>query len=130
MSSTSSSGSTLPGWLSDALGAFAAGDTDGFMKIYAPEAVHEFPFAAEGQARRLEGRDEIAAYMRQLPGRIRFGSFENIRVREIGDEVIMEADGHHQRLDGTPFNVRYVSFITLRDGLVSYYRDYMGPLSS
>jgi hypothetical protein len=55
----------------------------------------DFPFAAEGQAKRLEGRDEIAAYMRQLPGRITFGSFENIRVREIGDEVIMEADGHH-----------------------------------
>jgi hypothetical protein len=120
---------TPPAWLADALGAFAAGDTDGFMKMYAPDAVHEFPFAPEGRPARLEGRDEIRAYMSQLPGHMKFGSFENVRVREVGDEVIFEADGHHHRLDGTPVNIRYISFITVRDGLVSHYRDYMGPLN-
>jgi uncharacterized protein len=121
-------GSALPGWFSDAIGCLAAGDVDGWMKIYASDAVHEFPFAREGAVRRLEGRDEIAAYMSRLPERIRFEALSDVRAREAGDELIVEADGHHHRLDGTPFNVRYVWFITVRDGLVSQFRDYMGAL--
>jgi ketosteroid isomerase-like protein len=120
--------STLPKWFSDAVDSLAAGDTDAWSKIYAPDAVHEFPFTREGVARRLEGRDEIAAYMSLLPGRIRFGAFSDVRVREVGDELIVEAEGHHHRLDGAPFDVRYIWFITVRDGLVSLFRDYTLPL--
>jgi uncharacterized protein len=72
--------SALPGWFARALDAISAGDVDGWMEIYAPDAVHEFPFAPEGTVRRLEGRDAIAAYMRQLPERIRFGSLSDVRV--------------------------------------------------
>jgi uncharacterized protein len=121
--------STLPEWLSDAAGSLAAGDVNGWMRIYAPDAVHEFPFAPEGAVRRLEGRDEIAAYMSQLPERIRFGAFNDVRVREAGNELIIEADGHHRHVaDDTPFDIRYIWFITVRDGRVSHFRDYMSPL--
>jgi hypothetical protein len=96
------------------------------MKIYAPGAVHEFPFAREGGVRRLDGHDEIAAYMRTIPERIRFGALDEIRVREAGDELIVEADGyHHSRDDGTPFDLKYIWFLTIRDGRVSHFRDYM-----
>jgi ketosteroid isomerase-like protein len=38
-------------------------------------------------------------------------------------------DGHHRRaVEDTPFNVRYVSFITVRGGRVSPFRDYTIPL--
>jgi uncharacterized protein len=121
--------STLPGWLSDALDALAAGDVDGYLRMYAPDAVHEIPHTREGVPHRIEGRDEIAAYMGRLPGLIRFGSIEQIQVREVGDELIVEADGHHRRIEGdVPFDVRYVWFITHHDGLVSHFRDYMIPL--
>ncbi len=95
--------STLPGWFARAVEALQAGDTDGWMEIYVPDAVHEFPFAPEGAIRRLEGRDVVTAYMRQLPQRIRFGPLSDVRVREAGDEVIIEATGHHRRVaDDTP----------------------------
>jgi ketosteroid isomerase-like protein len=123
-----SSTSTLPTWLSTATAALAAGDIDTWMAIYTPDAVHELPFSRHGVSRRVEGRDEIAAYMSQLPGRIRFGEFDVLSVREVGDELIVEADGHHFREDDTPFDVRYVWFITLRDGLISHFRDYTLPL--
>jgi uncharacterized protein len=124
-----SSTSAIPEWLARASDSLAAGDVDGWMEIYAPDAVHEFPFAPEGAIRRLEGRDAIAAYMRQLPARIRFGSFSEVRVREAGNEVIIEATGHHQRVaDGTPMDLSYVWFITREDGRVSRFRDYMNPL--
>jgi ketosteroid isomerase-like protein len=119
----------LPGWFARAVEALQAGNTDGWMEIYAPNAVHEFPFAPEGSIRRLEGQDAIAAYMRQLPQRIRFGSLSDVRVREAGDEVIIEATGHHRRVgDDTPRDLSYVWFITLSDGKVTGIRDYMNPL--
>ncbi|XBS68771.1 nuclear transport factor 2 family protein [Acerihabitans sp. KWT182] len=121
--------SRLPLWFASAIDALRAGDTDGYMKMYAPDAVHEFPFAPEGGVRRLEGRDMIAAYMRKLPEIIRFGSLSDIRVRETGNEVIIEATGHHHRLaDNAPRELNYVWFITLREGLVTHFRDYMNPL--
>jgi uncharacterized protein len=121
--------STLPQWFARAVEALGAGDVEGWMEIYAPDAVHEFPFAPEGAISRLPGRDAIAAYMRQLPQRIRFGSLSDVRVREAGDEVIIEATGHHWRLpDDAPRVISYVWFITRRDGQVTHFRDYMNPL--
>ncbi len=121
--------STLPHWFARAVEALQAGDVDDWMEIYAPDAVHAFPFAPEGAIPRLVGRDAIAAYMRQLPERIRFGSLNDVRVREAGDELIIEATGRHRRIpDDTPMDLSYVWFITLRDGKVAHFRDYMNPL--
>ncbi len=95
--------SSLPAWFAHAIQALQAGDTSGWMEIYAPDAIHELPFAPTGAVRRLEGRDAISAYMSQLPGRIRFGSLSDVCVREAGEELIIEAIGHHRRIpDDTP----------------------------
>jgi ketosteroid isomerase-like protein len=121
--------SSLPAWFARAVDALAAGDIDSWMEIYAPDAVHEFPFAPESAVRRLEGRDAIAAYMRRLPERIRFGTLSDVRVREAGDETIIEATGHHHRVaDDAPRDLSYVWFITREQGKVSHFRDYMNPL--
>jgi len=121
--------SSLPGWLAEAIRSLHDGNIDGWMKIYAPEAVHEFPFAAANAVQRLEGRDAIAAYMSRLPEFIRFGSLSEVRVREADDELIVEATGHHHRVaDNAARDLSYVWFITLRDGKVVHFRDYMNPL--
>jgi len=49
--------STLPEWFARAIQSLQAGDIDGYMEIYAPDAVHEFPFAPEGAIRRRARRD-------------------------------------------------------------------------
>ena len=118
----------LPDWLDEAVAALRAGNVEGWMAIYAPDAVHEFPFAPEGAPHELAGRDAIAAYMKQLPSRICFGALSDVRVREAGDELIIEATGHHRRVqDDTARDLAYVWFITLRDGKVARFRDYMNP---
>ena len=120
---------TLPAWFARAIEALKAGDIDGWMEIYTPDAVHEFSFAPAGAISRLEGRDAIAAYMRQLPGRVRFGALSDVRVRDLGDELIIEATAHNRRIaDDSPRDLSYVWFITLRDGRVTHFRDYMNPL--
>ena len=121
--------SSLPPWFAHAIEALQAGDIDGWRKIYAHDAIHEFPFAPEGAIRRLEGCEVIAAYMSQLPARIRFGSLSDVRVRKAGDELIIEATGHHRRIqDDTPRDLSYIWFITLDNGKVTHFRDYMNPL--
>ena len=123
--------SIMPAWFANALHGAQAGDFDTWMKIYAADAVHEFPLASPGAVRSLVGRDAIAAHMRQLPTRIRFGSFHDVRVREVGSELIIETTGHHRRLPGdTPLDISYVWFITHCDGHVTHFRDYMNPLQS
>ena len=123
--------SELPTWYADALGSLASGDIDGWMSMFAPDAVHEFPFAPEGFAHRLEGKEAIAAYMseRVIGGPLPHLSYDDVRVRESGDEVIIEAVGHKRRIaDGTPLDMHYVWFLTVHDGLVTHFRDYMNPL--
>ena len=121
--------SNLPGWFANAIESLQVGNIDGWMAIYAPDASHEFPFAPEGAPRRLVGLDVIAAYMRQLPELIRFGSLSDVRVREVGCELIIEATGHHRRIpDDTAMDLSYVWFLTLLDGKVTHFRDYMNPL--
>ena len=120
---------TLPRFMEVAITALQTGDIDGWMEIYAADAVHEFPFAPKDSVQKLEGRDEIAAYMGQLPAMIRFGTLSDVRVRETGDELIIEATGHHRRVrDNADCDLSYVWFITVRGGKVVHFRDYMNPL--
>jgi uncharacterized protein len=121
--------SSLSAWFAHAIEALQAGDISGWMEIDAPDAIREFPFAPRGAVRRLEGRNAISAYMNQLPDFIRFGLLSAVRVREVGDELIIEATGHHRRVsDDTPIEISYIWFITLRSGQVVHFRDYMNPL--
>jgi hypothetical protein len=122
--------STLPAWFANARDSLAAGDVDGWMSMYAPDAVHEFPWAPDGRVRRLEGREAIREYMSQMPGRIEFGPLTGIQVREAGDETIVQATGHHRRPDGTPRDLGYIWFITRRDGGVTLFQDYTNPLQA
>jgi uncharacterized protein len=120
---------TLPEWLAEAMQGLKSGDGAAWMKIYAHDAVHEFPFAGEGKVRRLEGRQAIADYMGNLAGRIRFGELRDIAVREVGDEVIIEMVGHHFTMpEGLPRTIGYIFIVTLRDGKVIRFRDYMADI--
>lgn len=123
--------SSLPGWLDRAITSLRDGDIAGWMAIYAVDAVHEFPFAAEGAVRSLHGREEIEAYMRSIPERMRFGPLTDIRWRDVGDELIVEAVGHHRTIpDDLPRTLAYVWFITRQGDLVTHIRDYMHALPS
>jgi len=119
----------LPEWFANAQQALIDGDVAGWMAMFAPDAVHEFPWVPEGRVTRLEGWDAINDYMQQLNdrGRLRFGSFETIGVHETPDSLVVEMIGHHFRGDA-PVDLGYVSVMTLRDGKVTHFRDYMNPL--
>ncbi|PRY36702.1 nuclear transport factor 2 family protein [Umezawaea tangerina] len=122
----------VPDWLTRAFDRLAVGDVDGWADIYAPDAVHEIPFTADDVPVRLVGRETIAARLREVydadAGRLRFGSFDVLRLHEGGDEVVVEGVGRHRRAaDDTPVEIGCVWFITRHDGQVTHFRDYMNP---
>lgn len=118
----------IPEWLVKAAMGLATGNVEAWMEMYADDAVHEFPFAAAGGVRRLEGKDTIRAYMSAMGGSVRFGTLDNVHVKDLGDQVLIEAEGHHfDAVTGAPFDLNYLWIITRRDGLVTRLQDYMGP---
>jgi ketosteroid isomerase-like protein len=118
----------FPRWLSDAANGLASGDVDAWTQMYADDAVHEFPFAAPGALQRLEGKKAIRGFMAAVGERIRFGTWDDVRVRELGDEVVVEAEGHHvDAQTGVPFDMRYLWIITRQADRITRLRDYMGP---
>lgn len=122
----------FPAWLAEAAIGLADGDVDTWLRMYADDAVHEFPFAAADAVRRLEGKAQIRAYMAAMGDSVQFGSLDDVTVRDAGkDELVIEAEGHHfDATTGDPFDIRYLWIITRRDSLVTRLRDYMGPRRS
>ncbi|WP_353940554.1 nuclear transport factor 2 family protein [Streptomyces sp. HUAS MG91] len=118
----------IPSWLVSAMVGLAGGDVDAWLDAFAEDAVHEFPFAAPGAVRRLEGKEAMRAHLAQVAGGIRFGSLHDVRVHGSGDDLVIEAEGHHEdAATGTPFGLRYVWIITSRERRITLLRDYMGP---
>ncbi|MBY8885761.1 nuclear transport factor 2 family protein [Streptomyces sp. PTM05] len=122
------SSSTLPTSLAAALDSLKDGDVDGWLDLFAPDGVHEFPWAPKGWVSRLEGHDAMRAYMGGLGDNIVFGHLDDIHVYESGADTVVQATGHHHRPDGTPRDLHYIWFLTRRDdGKVTRFQDYMNP---
>ncbi|AUG75227.1 phenazine biosynthesis protein PhzA/PhzB [Kitasatospora sp. MMS16-BH015] len=104
-----------------------------WVDLWAADGVMEFPFAPPGWPRRLEGREAVAAYMRDYPDHIDLHGFPELRIldtTEAGTIVVeMRAVGRLVRT-GDPFELDYIAVVTVRDGRFTSYRDYWNPLAA
>ncbi|MCS0604882.1 nuclear transport factor 2 family protein [Streptomyces sp. LP11] len=107
-------------------------DIAGWVGLWAEDGVMEFPFAPEGRPRRLAGRAAVAAYMRPYPDHIDLHDFPDVLIHETTDPetivVEMRAVGRLVATGG-PFEMTYIAVVTVRDGLITSYRDYWNPLA-
>lgn len=122
----------LPEWMNNAISALKQGNLDSYMEIYSPDAIHEFPFAADDEVHQLKGKPAIRNYISDILAKISFGQFNVISARVLENELIVEATGIHQ-LKETDLSIQidYVWFISHEGGVVNHMRDYMKftPLS-
>ncbi|MFD3308800.1 nuclear transport factor 2 family protein [Streptomyces sp. NPDC058694] len=106
-------------------------DIPAWVDLWAEDGVIEFPFAPQGWPGRLEGKEAIAAYMRHYPDHIDLHDFPDLRIhRTTESDVIvveMRAVGRLVETD-SPYDMTYIAVVTVRDGLISSYRDYWNPL--
>ncbi|GLV77059.1 nuclear transport factor 2 family protein [Streptomyces hygroscopicus] len=104
----------------------------GWVGLWAEDGLMDFPFAPEGWPERLEGKEAIAAYMRHYPDHIELHDFPSLRIHQTTDaETIVVEMRSVGRLvqTGGPFDMTYIAVITVRNGLITSYRDYWNPLT-
>lgn len=113
-----------------ALNTFLTKDMKAWTDLCADDVVAEFPFAPAGSPSRIEGREALYEYLRGYP--------DLIDVREIQTTQIYTTDDPDVAIvewsvagsvvtNGNPYNMRYATFITFRDGLIANYREYWNP---
>jgi hypothetical protein len=111
-----------------------AKDLDGFADLFAPDGVHELPFAPPGIPRRLEGRETLREYFAAITGTpLKHTGFTDMTVYETTDPgvIIAEYDAHGTVTStGRPYQLRYVQIVKVRDGQIALWRDYWDPLAS
>ncbi|MFJ4636351.1 nuclear transport factor 2 family protein [Streptomyces hygroscopicus] len=104
----------------------------GWVGLWAEDGLMEFPFAPEGWPERLEGKEAIAAYMRHYPDHIELHDFPSLRIHHTTDAetIVVEMRGVGRLVQtGGPFDMTYIAVITVRNGLITSYRDYWNPLT-
>jgi uncharacterized protein len=111
----------------------ATNNGDALIDLCADDVVFEFPFAPPGRHARVEGKAAVGEYLKAVSGHVRL---EGVTDLEIHETVNPELAIIEMTMTGTvtatgaPFEQSYVSFLTVRDGLVANYRDYWNPLRS
>jgi uncharacterized protein len=124
---------TYSAMLRETLGERLHPEAHSYVEMLAEHAVIEFPYAIPGLPQRLEGRAAIAAHLERVAGMIAFTCFVDVVKHETSDPeiVILEFSGIGQGVEsGEPYEQRYVSVITIRDGYIVHYKDYWNPVAA
>ena len=108
-----------------------SGDFDGFADLFAPDGVIEAPFAPPDAPARLEGREAIREYSRQvmaLP--LRFDDFEVAELHQTLDPEMVIAEVHAKvtlTTTGQSFAATSIQVFRIRDGQIVLFRDFADP---
>ncbi len=115
-----------------ALGARLSPGVDDYLDLFCHDGVLETPFVSPGSPSRWQGH-AIATYLVKLLGVIRLHDFTLVAAYGAQDvsTTVLEYDGTvHLLKNGTQFRQRYVAVVTLRDGRIALWREYLNPLAS
>jgi ketosteroid isomerase-like protein len=126
------SNTTAVDLLRRSLDTFLAKDMKGWTELCAEDVVAEFPFAPEGSPARIEGRAALYEYLRGYPDAIDVRALPTLKTYATDDPnvAIAEWSASGQVLaNGNPYEMRYATFVTFRDGLIVNYREYWNPLA-
>jgi uncharacterized protein len=111
-----------------------AKDLDGFADLFAPDGVHEAPFAPPGVPRRLQGRETLREYFTAITGTpLKHTEFRDMTVYETTDPAVLiaEYDAHGTVTStGRPYQLRYLQIVEVHGGQITLWRDYWNPLAS
>ncbi|MFI5583719.1 nuclear transport factor 2 family protein [Amycolatopsis sp. NPDC051758] len=98
---------------------------DDLADLYAPDVVIEMPFTPAGVPRLTHGREELRGRFLAAGKVRRLVKADNVVVHETSDPSVLVAEFDlHGELGGSAFVSTYVMVMTVRDGLITYSRDY------
>jgi len=109
-----------------------AGDADGLADLFAPGAVIEFCFhGPPGTPVRLEGREAIRAYSRQvMASPLRLEEYEVTELYQARDPEVVIAEMRAKATvttTGRPLTATSIQVLRIRDGQIVLFRDFADP---
>jgi uncharacterized protein (TIGR02246 family) len=107
------------------------GDADGFADLFAPDALIEAPFAPPGAPSRLEGREAIREYSRQvMASPLRLEDFEVIELYQTQDPEVVIVELRTKgtvTTTGQQFTATSIQILRIREGHIVLFRDFADP---
>ena len=107
---------------------------DDMRRVYAVDAVHEFPFTRPGVPSRLEGRDEIvnwiAAGWQANP--LKYERYRTLAIHDTNDPetIVVEQEALGTSASTGEFALPNIVVLTVRDGQIARLRDYVNILAA
>jgi|SRR5690242_14607595 uncharacterized protein (TIGR02246 family) len=108
------------------------GDIDGFVDLFAPDAVLEGPFTGpHGASLRLEGREAIREYSRQIMASpLRLEDFETVELYQTQDPEVVIVELRTKgsvSTTGRTFTATSIQVFRIREGRILLFRDFADP---
>ncbi|GAA2675435.1 MULTISPECIES: nuclear transport factor 2 family protein [Actinosynnema] len=110
-----------------------AKDMDAVADLWAVDGTAEFPFAEAGSPTRLEGREQVRAYLAGYPDLLDVTGVPALVVHRTADPstaVVEFTAVGRATATGVPYRLDYVSVVTVEEGLFTAYRDYWSPVAA
>lgn len=108
--------------------------TEDMRDLYAPDAVHEFPFAYPGAPSRLEGRDEIVGWIASgwRNTRLKYEGYRTLAIHDTTDPgtIIVEQRALGSSPTTGEFALPNLLVLTTRDGRITHLRDHIDVLAA
>jgi ketosteroid isomerase-like protein len=102
---------------------------DDMRRVYAVDAVHEFPFTRPGLPSRLEGRDDIVRWIADgwQATTLRYERYRTLAIRDTDDPntIVVEQDAIGTSMSTGDFTLPNIVVLTVRDGQITQLRDYV-----
>ena len=108
------------------------GDIDGFVDLFAPDAVLEGPFTGpQGASLRLEGLEAIREYSRQIMASpLRLEDFETVEFYQTQDPEVVIVELRTKATvtsTGRAFTATSIQVFRIREGRILLFRDFADP---
>jgi len=114
------------------LDAFLGKDMRGWADLCAEDVLVEFPFSPDNLPSKIEGRQGIFEYLQYYPTIIDIHEIDSVTVyaTDRPDSIVAEwSVTGHVIPNGNKYDMAYATFLTVRDGQITNYREYWNPLA-
>ncbi|MEV6864546.1 nuclear transport factor 2 family protein [Streptosporangium subroseum] len=107
---------------------------DDMSRVYAVDAVHEFPFTRPGLPSRLEGRDEIVDWIAAgwKDHALKYERYRTLAIHDTNDPetIIVEQEALGTSASTGEFALPNIVVLTVRNGQIACLRDYVNILAA
>jgi len=107
-------------------------DGEDYFDLLADDVVFEYVISVPGYPKRVEGRQNIIDLYSDYDVFMTVRSADNLRVYRdpTASVVVLEYEVHGESVQtGRPYNNRFVSIVTIKNGKVTCWRDYLDPIA-